>query len=79
VVAVSEAFQGEVTCVVVSEAEYVATIARSYMASPDGTEEQELLEKALEKACERLGEDSDELLERIVGICPIVRESEVGG
>jgi hypothetical protein len=55
----------------VSPADWIATIARAYLAAPEGSTEENLLIEALYHACERVGVDRDALIDRMVKVAPV--------
>lgn len=48
---------------------YLRNICEAFLAAPEGSEEQRMLDLALTAACERLGQDSEPV------IVPILRRS----
>lgn len=54
-----------------SPADWIATIARAYLAAPEGSTEETLLEGALDRACERADVDMDDLLDRMIAVAPV--------
>lgn len=64
---------------IVSDADYLQTVARAYLAAPPHSDEEVLLNDVLVFACLRLRVSRDELLERITATSPVVRAGETGG
>lgn len=62
---------------IVSDADYLSSIVRVWLAAPAHSAEERLLDEVVDKACSRLGVDRDELAERMVAVAPVARESEV--
>ena len=65
--------------VVVSDADYLATVAKAYLAAPPLSIEEVELGSVLSSACERLGVDRDDLLRRIIDQAYVEREAEIRG
>lgn len=64
---------------VVSDADYLSTVGRAFLAAPPHSEEERALGEAYEHACQRLEVNGDDLLNRMIEVAPVVRESEVFG
>jgi hypothetical protein len=62
--------------ITISDADYLASVCRSWLGAPEGSKEERGLDIVLGDACDRLGVDRDELVERIVGVSAVVRETE---